>query len=124
MDKEDAYRNYSPYEEIDMGQYVQYREEQIAKQTENELEWTDKRLKDFETWQEAYIDFLNKPTVWVSKDWPKCSLVYVDNDDVPELYIEVGGAAGGTIVSFYDGKVRAMNRGRGGIMCWKRFFGF
>ena len=115
MDEEDAYRNYSPYEEIDMGQYVQYREEQIAKQTENVLEWTEKRLKDFETWQEAYIDFLSKPTVWVSKDWPECSLVYVDNDEVPELYIEVGGAAGGTIVSFYDGNVRAMNRDRGGI---------
>ena len=116
MDEEDYYsKDYPHYEEIDMEQYVRYREEQIAKQTENVLEWTEKRLKDFETWQEAYIDFLSKPTVWVSKDWPECLLVYVDNDEVPELYIEVGGAAGGTIVSFYDGNVRAMNRDRGGI---------
>ena len=119
MDEEDAYRNYSPYDEIDMEQYVQYREEQIAKQTENELEWTDKRLKNFSTWQEAYIDFMNKPesTVWLSgDDWEKYSLIYVDDDDIPELHINTGiMASGAFVVSFYDGKVRALNRDRGGI---------
>ena len=118
MDEEDAYRNYSPYEEIDMGQYVQYREEQIAKQTENELEWTDKRLKDFATWQEAYINFINKPqsTIWTLENSSDYSLIYVDDDDIPELYIHTGiMATGAFIVSFYDGKVRAMNRERGGI---------
>ena len=48
------------------------------------MEWTDRRLKNYATWQEAYIDFLNKPTAWVSKDWLECSLIYVDNDNVPE----------------------------------------
>ncbi|MDE5598147.1 MAG: hypothetical protein K2J04_09965, partial [Lachnospiraceae bacterium] len=118
MDEEDAYINYPPYEEIDMGQYVQYREEQIAKQTENVLEWTGKRLKNFATWQEAYIDFINKPqsTIWTSENDSDYSLIYVDDDDIPELYIHTGiMATGAFIVSFYDGKVRAMNRERGGI---------
>ena len=80
---------------------MQYREEQIAKQTENELEWTEKRLKDFETWQEAYIDFMNKPesTTWLSgDDWEDYSLIYVDDDDIPELYIYAGGMASGEFV--------------------------
>lgn len=118
MDEEDYFRGGIGWDEIDMEQYVQYREEQIAKQTENELEWTDKRLKDFATWQEAYIDYINKPesTIWTSKNGSDYSLIYVDDDDIPELYIHTGFMSSGVfIVSFYDGKVRAMNRERGGI---------
>ena len=118
-DEEDSFGEWTSYDEIDMEQYVQYREEQITKQTENELEWTDKRLKNFSTWQEAYIDFMNKPesTVWLSgDDWEKYSLIYVDDDDIPELHINTGiMASGAFVVSFYDGKVRALNRDRGGI---------
>ena len=118
IDEEDRFRGWVGYDEIDMEQYVQYREEQIAKQTENELEWTDKRLKDFATWQEAYIDFINKPqsTIWTLENNSDYSLIYVDDDDIPELYIHTGiMATGAFIVSFYDGKVRAINRERGGI---------
>ncbi|MDE5866552.1 MAG: hypothetical protein K2H31_08145, partial [Lachnospiraceae bacterium] len=92
--------------------------EHSAQQAGYELEWTDKRLKEFATWQEAYIDFLKKPSniIWVGKGREKCSLIYIDDDNVPELYINTGGAATGeTIVSFYEGKVRTMNRDRGGI---------
>ena len=118
MDEEDSFRGWIDYDEIDMGQYVQYREEQIAKQTETEMEWTDKRLKDFATWQEAYIDYINKPesTIWTLKNGSDYSLIYVDDDDIPELYIHTGIMGTGTfIVSFYDGNVRAMYRERGGI---------
>lgn len=84
-----------------------------------EPKWMDKRLKEFATWQEAYIDFLNKPsaTTWVSgNSSEEYSLIYIDDDDIPELHIFTGGMATGvTIVSFYEGKVRAMNRERGGI---------
>lgn len=92
--------------------------EQIVKQAESELEWTDKRLKDYATWQEAYIDYIKKPesTIWTSEDSSDYSLIYVDGDDIPELYIHTGGMASGAfMVSFYDGKVRAINRERGGI---------
>lgn len=120
MDEEDFFRAHiSSSEEIDMEQYVQYREEEIAKKTGNKLEWTGRRCKDFASWQEAYIDFLKKTysTTYVSEyGGDKYSLIYVDNNDVPELYIDTGCMAGGEIiVSFYDGKVRAMNRDRSGI---------
>lgn len=81
--------------------------------------WTGRRYKEFASWQEAYIDFVNKPysTTYRSEyGGDEYSLIHVDNNDVPELYIFTGGMAGGEIiVSFYDGKVRAMNRGRIGI---------
>lgn len=123
MDENDHFsvKNFGDYksEETDMEQYVQHREEQFARQAGNTLEWTGIRCKDFTSWQEAYIDFVNKPysTTYRSEyGGDEYSLIYVDDNDVPELYFFTGGMAGGEIiVSFYDGKVRAMNRGRIGI---------
>lgn len=129
MDADDSYEIYIGYddslekfvgsEDIDMEQYIQYKKERSAQQAGYELEWTDRRLKEFATWQEAYIDFLKKPsaTIWVmGRDSEDYSLIYIDDDDTPELYFYTGGAVyGETIVSFYDGKVRSMNRDRGGI---------
>ncbi|MDE7477084.1 MAG: hypothetical protein K2M91_03890, partial [Lachnospiraceae bacterium] len=65
IDEEDSFHvsGRTRYEDIDMEQYVQYKEEQIVKKTGNELKWTSKRLKNFETWQEAYIDFIHKMQV-------------------------------------------------------------
>lgn len=114
MDEEDdfyAEADSSDYEEIDMEKYVQYREEHYVKLAGHELEWTDRRLKDFATWQEAYIDFLNKSKA--SWKWnvnifeDEYALIYLDDDDIPELIWNMGG--GVAIVSFYDGNVRAMN---------------
>ncbi|MDE7271480.1 MAG: hypothetical protein K2N95_00200 [Lachnospiraceae bacterium] len=104
-------------EDIDMEQYVQYRQEQIAKQAENTLEWTGRRLKHFETWKEAYIDFIDKMHIaeTVTDNWDY-SLIYVDDDEIPELFIYTGSMAGGeTIVSFYDGTIGTMNRERCGM---------
>ena len=117
IDEEDYFRVYDDsYREINKEQYIQYKEEQLAKQTETELEWTDKRLKDFATWQEAYIDFMNKPKSTIMTTTSDYSLIYVDDDDIPELYIDTGVMISGVfLVSFYDGKVRAINRERGGI---------
>ena len=48
--------------------------------------------------------------------WCSYSLIYVDDDDIPELFFFTGSMAGGeVIVSFYDGSVRAMNRERSGM---------
>lgn len=116
IDKED-YAS-ADNEEIDAEQYAQYREEQIAKRAGNELEWMSRRLKNFTTWKEAYIDFINKLHVTEGYDRGGCeySLIYVDDNDIPELYIFTGVMAGGEIVvSFYDGNIRAMNRDRVGI---------
>lgn len=129
MDAEDSFTVYIGYddslgriagfEDIDMEQYIRYKKEHSAQQAGYELKWTQRRLKEFETWQEAYLDFLQKPsaTIWVSgSGFEDYSLIYIDDDDIPELYIYTGGAAiGEIIVSFYEGKVRAMERTRGGI---------
>lgn len=115
---DDSLEKYIGYEDIGMEQYIQYKKEHSAQQTGYELEWTDRRLKEFATWQEAYIDFLKKPsdTIWVGHGWEECSLIYIDYDGVPELCIDTKVAATGEIiVSFYEGQVRAMMRGRGGI---------
>lgn len=114
MDEEDSFHG---REDISMEQYVRYRQEQIAKQAENKLQWTGRRLKHFETWEEAYIDFINKMHVAesVTDDWDY-SLIYVDDDEIPELFLYMGSMASGEmIVSFYDGTIRTMNRGRSGI---------
>jgi len=116
MDEEDSFRGLIGYEDIDMEQYVQYREKQIARQEENELEWTERQLKSFATWQEAYADFIQKLHGTISEygemDY---SLIYVDDNDIPELFIYTGGMATGEfIVSFYDGNIGVMNRERCG----------
>lgn len=93
-------------------------EEDTAMLSENELEWTDRRLKDFAAWQEAYDDFIRKihVTVWVPDEGFRYSLIYVDADDVPELYIDTGYPISGDImVSFYEGKIGCVNRERGGL---------
>lgn len=104
--------------DIDMERYLQAREEYTMMLAENELEWTERRLKNFETWQEAYIDFIQKIhiTEWADAGGFGYSLLYVDADEVPELYVDTGCAASGEIiVSFYDGKIRCVNRERGGM---------
>lgn len=104
--------------DIDREQYLTKREEYAAMRSENELEWTGRRLKDFATWQDAYIDFILKihVTEWEPDVGFLYSLLYVDADDVPELCIDTRVAVSGElIVSFYDGKVRCVNRERGGM---------
>lgn len=105
--------------DLNMEQYVRYREAYVTKRTEQEPGWKDKRIKNYETWREAYIDFIRKETVMLSlsdSSWCSYSLIYVDDDDIPELFFFTGSMAGGeVIVSFYDGSVRAMNRERSGM---------
>ena len=122
MDAGDSFKIYigkfTDYEDIDMEHYVQYKKEHSAQQAGCKLEWTDRCLNAFATWQEAYIDFLKKPsaTIWVGSGWEEYSLIYIDDDDIPELYIDTNASATRVIiVSFYEGKVRSMVRDRGGI---------
>lgn len=115
IDEEDSF---SGSGNIGMEQYVQYKEKYTVMQAGNELEWMDGQFRDFATWQEAYIDFIKKihVTVPTLTNGFQYSLIYVDADDIPELYIYTGGmATGEIIVSFYDGKIGTMNRDRIGI---------
>lgn len=115
IDEEDIF---SGPGDTDVEQYVQYMETISEKQQENEVEWTGRRLKNFLTWQEAYIDFISKihVTIPTLDNGFEYSLIYVDDDDIPELYVFTGGMAlGEIIVSFYNGNIGIMNRDRCGI---------
>lgn len=65
--------------DINMERYLRAREEYTMMLAENELEWTERRLKNFETWQEAYIDFIQKIhiTEWADAGGFGYSLLYV-----------------------------------------------
>lgn len=115
MDETDYFRGFTSWEEIDMEQYVRYRDEQLAKLSKNELVWKERELEKFATWQEAYTAYIERRDSMVS-EYVHYSLIYVDDDEIPELYIDSGGMATGEfVVSFYDGKVGVMNRGRVGL---------
>lgn len=103
-------------------QYFQFLNQYTAMQEKNKLKWAGRQLKQFDTWQEAYVDFIQKIHITIPLPEPEFEylLIYVDADYIPELYIYTGGMASGElIVSFYDGKVRALNRGRVGIQYLK-----
>ena len=104
-------------EELTMEQYVRYRDEQLKKLSENELEWKERQLESFATWQEAYAAYIKRrENINWMQDYDRYSLIYVDDDEIPELYIDTGGMATGEfVVSFYDGHMGVMNRGRVGL---------
>ncbi len=117
MDENDYFRGYSDWKEIEMEQFVRYRDEQFRKLSGNELEWKERQLESFATWQEAYAAYIERryfhPTISEYVDY---ALIYVDDDEIPELYIFTGGMATGEfVVSFYDGHLGVMNRGRIGL---------
>lgn len=115
MDAADYFRGFTDWEEIDMEQYVRYRDEQLAKLSKNELEWRERELEKFATWQEAYAAYIGRRDSMVS-EYVHYSLIYVDDDEIPELYIDTGGMATGEfVVSFYGGRIGVMNCERVGL---------
>lgn len=116
MDEED-YFTAGREEEIPMEQYVRCRDEQLKKRDGNELEWKDRQLEAFVTWQESYAAYIKRrENINWMQDYDRYSLIYVDDDEIPELYIDTGGMATGEfVVSFYDGHMGVMNRERVGL---------
>ncbi len=104
-------------EEITMEQYVRSRDEQLKKLSENELEWKERQLESFATWQEAYAAYIKRrDNINWMQDYGCYSLIYVDDDEIPELYIDTRDMAMGEfVVSFYDGHMGVMNRERVGL---------
>ncbi len=60
MDENDYFRGYSDWREIEMEQFVRYRDEQFKKLSGNELEWKERQLESFATWQEAYAAYIKR----------------------------------------------------------------
>ncbi len=58
-------------------------------------------LKEYEDWKAAYLSYLD---AYEYADRCTYSLIYVDEDDIPELMIDTGYEAGGCfILTFHDG---------------------
>ncbi|MCR5609105.1 MAG: hypothetical protein K6G26_08590, partial [Lachnospiraceae bacterium] len=61
---------------------------------------------DFSSWKEGYADFIKNQVDTEELPDMVMGLIYLDDDDMPELYINTNMGAGGEIVaSFKDGKV-------------------
>ena len=76
-----------------------------------------------DTWKKSYIDYIETdPDVIYDTDWCTCGLIYLDNDDVPELIIDYGIEAHGTrIVSCKNDESVSYQFSRtGGIKYYER----
>ena len=63
-----------------------------------------------EPWRSAYLEYLSKDDYiaeYGTGDYGfTFTLIYLDNDDIPELFVDTGIEAGGQIIAtYYDGKV-------------------
>lgn len=66
----------------------------------------------YSSWQEGYLAYIDEFLKADSSDY-SYALIYVDDDDIPELVCESGYEAGGcTILSYYDGKVTLLQTSR------------
>lgn len=61
-------------------------------------------------WLDAYVDYIEGMESYDPYD--RCSLIYVDEDDIPELVIDTGiYETGCLILTFYDGEVDVLQTG-------------
>lgn len=72
-----------------------------AEEVQTESEQVDPEENN--KWQEAYINYLNEK-VDDKDDMVKCFLIYMNEDDIPELLIDYGVTGLGRDVSYYDGQ--------------------
>jgi len=83
------------------------KEESVAGEEEKSVEADNENLDLEAPWRKAYIDYLTK-----DEEMSLCApefrytLIYLDDDDVPELFVDTLVEAGGEfIATYYDGKV-------------------
>ena len=78
--------------------------------TVNPSDKTEQVSPDDSAWRAAYLEILE-----ANKDCRSFALVYVDDNDVPELYIMgISEAEGDRVFSYLDGKVITLQLGRTG----------
>ncbi len=79
-----------------------------AEETEESEENEDMSVEGNELWVQAYLDFLKNDEDYGQNGQDsgmRFALIYLDDDEVPELFIDTGFEAGGEcIVTFHDGK--------------------
>ena len=59
-------------------------------------------VNDNDVWKQSYINYIETdPDLSLNPEWCTCGLIYVDDDEIPELIIEYSNEADGTRVVSY-----------------------
>lgn len=75
-----------------------------------EPELTQDDTYEMQDWQAAYVEYIDGLE---QKEYYKCSLIYVDDDDIPELVITTNIEADGCyILTFHNGEVDVLRTAR------------
>lgn len=85
-------------------------QENISETTDN----NEQQLQD-ESWKSAYLAYLDElySDEIEEKDLCTYSLIYVDDDDIPELVIDTGYSAGGCLIlTYHDNTLDALQTAR------------
>lgn len=64
------------------------------------------KMEEDDAWKQAYIDYLENVSVY---HYPKSTLIYIDNDDIPEMVLlGMCEADGNAVLNYSDHKVHEM----------------
>lgn len=64
----------------------------------------EKGLTEFEDWQAAYFEFIiNDHLEHYNSNMCDYTLVYINDDNIPELYVEYGSTADGSLIAYFNG---------------------
>lgn len=78
------------------------------------IEDKDRQMEDFD-WRSDYLDYIEKTMSFEDRSVTSYKLAYIDEDDVPELFICYGSAAGGTqIATCHNGEINTIYSGEYG----------
>ena len=95
----------------------------IERVEEINSENTDSNESENDSWKQSYIDYIGAdPNVAFDPDNCTCGLIYLDNDEIPELIIEYSNEADGTcLVAYKNGSTVSYRLTRtGGIAYTER----
>ena len=88
--------------------------EESTEEVDEAEEREDEGVETEESWREAYYDYLTTNEDVAPDETGnhglQVTMIYLDDDDVPELFIDTGMEAGGEIIAtYYDGEVVSYN---------------
>lgn len=76
-------------------------------QNEQDENTSEKQEEDAEAWKQAYIEYIQQHS---QGDSTACKLLYINDDEIPELLIEYGSTAGGAdICTYFQGQVNTQH---------------
>lgn len=102
---------------------IQDEKEAISMTYAEALDYLGGKEDENDFWKQSYIDYIETdPDIAFNPDWCTCGLIYVDDDEIPELIIEYSNEADGTrIVSYKNENTVSYQFSRtGGISYYER----